>query len=26
VPVMTGRVGHTELRQFYATHFIPNAR
>jgi carboxymethylenebutenolidase len=23
VPVMTGGVGHTELRQFYATHFIP---
>jgi hypothetical protein len=23
VPVMTGGVGHAELRQFYATHFIP---
>jgi hypothetical protein len=23
VPVMTGAVGHAELRQFYATHFIP---
>ena len=23
VPVMTGGSGHTELRQFYATHFIP---
>jgi carboxymethylenebutenolidase len=23
VPVLTGGSGHTELRQFYATHFIP---
>ena len=23
VPVLTGGRGHTELRQFYATHFIP---
>jgi carboxymethylenebutenolidase len=23
VPAMTGGVGHAELRQFYATHFIP---
>src|SRR5438477_8843590 len=23
VPVMTGGLGHAELRQFYATHFIP---
>jgi carboxymethylenebutenolidase len=23
VPVLTGGVGHAELRQFYATHFIP---
>src|SRR5262249_31809501 len=23
VPVMTGGVGHAEVRQFYATHFIP---
>src|SRR3984893_9650343 len=23
VPIMTGGVGHAELRQFYATHFIP---
>src|SRR5271165_6055919 len=23
MPVMTGGVGHAELRQFYATHFIP---
>jgi carboxymethylenebutenolidase len=23
VPVMTGGAGHAELRQFYATHFIP---
>jgi len=23
IPVMTGGIGHAELRQFYATHFIP---
>ena len=23
VPVMTGGVGHEELREFYAKHFIP---
>ena len=23
IPVMTGGVGHAQLRQFYATHFIP---
>jgi carboxymethylenebutenolidase len=23
IPVMTGGFGHTELRQFYSTHFIP---
>src|SRR5438876_12179428 len=23
IPVMTGGVGHAELREFYATHFIP---
>jgi len=23
IPVMTGGVGHADLRRFYATHFIP---